>query len=220
MSAVPATTKPDHPRMSGEDRRRQLIDVAIDLFSRKGFSGTTTKEIAAAAGVTEAIIFRHFATKEDLYKAILDTKCAPDRATEWLAEAQVFMDTNDDEGLFRLLLAQILRGYREETQFKRLMLYAALEGHDLAIMHHNQIKLPIGFKLLEYIGRRQAEGALRGCNPVAILYALAGIPEAYAMHKYIHKEAFPNESDEPFVDTFVAILMDGLRVSAKEGHSN
>jgi len=48
--------------MSGEDRRRQLIEVAIDLFSRRGFSGTTTREIALAAGVTEAIIFRHFAT--------------------------------------------------------------------------------------------------------------------------------------------------------------
>jgi TetR/AcrR family transcriptional regulator len=47
-------------RMSASDRRNQLIDVAIDLFSRKGFGGTTTKEIAAAAGVTEAIIFRHF----------------------------------------------------------------------------------------------------------------------------------------------------------------
>ena len=37
---------PTH-RMSAEDRRRQLIEVAIDLFSRKGFDGTTTKEIAA-----------------------------------------------------------------------------------------------------------------------------------------------------------------------------
>ena len=61
-----------HPRMSGEDRRRQLIEIAIDLFSQRGFSGTTTREIAVAAGVTEAIIFRHFATKQDLYAAILD----------------------------------------------------------------------------------------------------------------------------------------------------
>ena len=57
-----------HPaRMAAEDRRQQILDVAVQLFSQKGFRGTTTKEIAMAAGVNEAIIFRHFATKSELY---------------------------------------------------------------------------------------------------------------------------------------------------------
>ena len=62
---MPSTTH----RLTAPDRRRQLIEAAMDLFSRKGFAGTTTKEIALAAGVSEAIIFRHFATKRDLYTA-------------------------------------------------------------------------------------------------------------------------------------------------------
>ncbi|HEX8089911.1 MAG TPA: helix-turn-helix domain-containing protein, partial [Blastocatellia bacterium] len=61
-------------RMTGENRRRQIVSVAAKLFSRKGFSGTTTKEIAEGAGVSEAMIFRHFATKSELYAAILDDK--------------------------------------------------------------------------------------------------------------------------------------------------
>ena len=60
------------PRMAAEDRRQQILDIAVRLFSHKGFRGTTTKEIALAAGVNEAIIFRHFATKEELYRAIID----------------------------------------------------------------------------------------------------------------------------------------------------
>ena len=64
---------PPRPRLSSDDRRRQLLSHAIALFSRHGFSGTRTKDIAAACGVSEAILFRHFATKEDLYHAILDT---------------------------------------------------------------------------------------------------------------------------------------------------
>ena len=63
-------------RMPAEDRRRQIIGVAIRLFSQKGFRGTTTKEIAAAAGVNEAIIFRHFVTKSELYSAMIDEKAA------------------------------------------------------------------------------------------------------------------------------------------------
>src|SRR5215208_4694809 len=75
-------TAPPHPaqpqaaagRMCADDRRRQIAEVAMRLFSERGFRGTTTKEIAQAAGVSEAIIFRHFATKEDLYSAIIDLK--------------------------------------------------------------------------------------------------------------------------------------------------
>src|SRR5579862_1614878 len=115
------TPAPPQPRMSGEERRRQLIEVAIDLFSRNGFGGTTTKEIAAAAGVTEAIIFRHFATKQDFYKAILDYKCALADAEEWMAEARTFMDSDDDEGLFRLLLSKIVAFNRDEPRLARLL---------------------------------------------------------------------------------------------------
>src|SRR4051794_1665341 len=110
--------------MSGEDRRKQLIEVAIDLFSKKGFGGTTTREIAAAAGVTEAIICRHFANKQDLYTAILDYKGMATGAEEWLTEAEVFMDREDDEGLFRLILTKVIEVHRTEPRFERLMIHA------------------------------------------------------------------------------------------------
>ena len=61
-------------RMAGEERRLQILRIAVRLFSQHGFRGTTTKEIAQAAGVSEAMVFRHFATKEELYTAILDHK--------------------------------------------------------------------------------------------------------------------------------------------------
>src|SRR5712671_7064030 len=63
-----------NPRLTSENRRRQLLEHAVALFSQRGFSGTRTKDIAAACGVSEGILFRHFATKEDLYHAILDMK--------------------------------------------------------------------------------------------------------------------------------------------------
>src|ERR1035441_5148426 len=125
--------------MSGEDRRRQLIEVAIDLFSQRGFAGTTTREIAIAAGVTEAIIFRHFATKQDLYAAILENTTTLPTDETWLAQVQSHMDRDDDEGLFRLIVSSILETHRTEPRFERLMLHASLEGNELAVMHRNRI---------------------------------------------------------------------------------
>jgi TetR/AcrR family transcriptional regulator, transcriptional repressor of aconitase len=62
-------------RLDSEARRRRIVDAALPLFARKGFAGTTTKEIAEAAEVSEALLFKHFPTKAALYVAIQDFGC-------------------------------------------------------------------------------------------------------------------------------------------------
>src|SRR5580693_5116093 len=127
-SSVPPVRK---SRMHADDRHRQLLRSAIDCVARNGFGGTKTKDIAAACGVSEAILYRHFATKEDLYHAILDTHEAAAGKDEWLAEMRAIAESRDDLGFIRCMLAQILKSFREDTAFHRLMLYAGLEGHSL-----------------------------------------------------------------------------------------
>src|SRR6516165_1200789 len=95
------------PRLTASDRRRQLLESALDLFAKKGFAATTTKEIAAAAGVTEAIIFRHFPTKLDLYSAVLDLKHESGEIAADVAHWQTLMDANDDIGLFRAIIHKV-----------------------------------------------------------------------------------------------------------------
>lgn len=185
--------------------------MAIDVFSRRGFSGTTTKEIAAAAGVTEAIIFRHFATKEQLYTAILDRRRQMPGGQEWLAGIQAYMDRNDDEGLVRTLIEKIIRVIREDSKYERVLLYAALEGHELAAMYHEQFTEPIRELLRGYIARRQTEGALRKLNPDGVLSAMAGMALQYATHTHMCHYKDAGFSDEEAVETFTRILMDGIR---------
>jgi AcrR family transcriptional regulator len=59
-------------RLPAAERRLHLIETAIRLFSEGSYRGTTTAEIARAAGVSEPILYRHFASKRDLYLAALD----------------------------------------------------------------------------------------------------------------------------------------------------
>jgi AcrR family transcriptional regulator len=58
-------------RQSAEQRRQQLLEAALPLFSEHGFEGTTTRAIAEAAGITEALIFHYFPTKLALFQAII-----------------------------------------------------------------------------------------------------------------------------------------------------
>jgi AcrR family transcriptional regulator len=59
-------------RLSSEERRQAIVDAVKGVFAEKGFDGTTTRELAQAAGVSEALLYKHFPSKESLYAAMLD----------------------------------------------------------------------------------------------------------------------------------------------------
>ncbi|CAM2005449.1 helix-turn-helix domain-containing protein [Acanthopleuribacter pedis] len=62
-------------RLSAEQRRNSIIAAALPLFSYQGFNGTTTKQIAEKAGVSEALLYRHFPSKEHLFSEIQGGLC-------------------------------------------------------------------------------------------------------------------------------------------------
>ena len=59
-------------RLDSEERRAVIVEAALPRFAQKGFAGTTTKEIAEAAGISEALLFKHFPTKDALVLAVLE----------------------------------------------------------------------------------------------------------------------------------------------------
>jgi len=215
--AKPSDVPVRPPRMLGEDRRRQLLRVAIDSFARNGFSGTKTKDIAAAAGVSEAILFRHFASKEDLYHAILDEKEATMGGDRWFVEMNELADRRDDRGLFRHVARQLIRSFREDAAFHRLLLYASLEGHLLADLFHERFGLPKGDFMVRYVILRQKEGAFRECDPGGAVMFVIGSVVHYAMARHVlgAKKFPPNE--DAIVDQFVELILGGLEQRPASG---
>jgi len=63
-------------RMTGKQRREQLIEIGRRLFADKGFEGTTVEEIAAKAGVSKPVVYEHFGGKEGLYAVVVDREIA------------------------------------------------------------------------------------------------------------------------------------------------
>ena len=59
-------------RMSGKERRAQLVDVGRKLFAQKGLDGTSVEEIASKAGVSKPVVYEHFGGKEGLYAVVVD----------------------------------------------------------------------------------------------------------------------------------------------------
>lgn len=59
-------------RMTGKERREQLVDIGRSLFAEKGFDGTSIEEIASRAGVSKPVVYEHFGGKEGLYAVVVD----------------------------------------------------------------------------------------------------------------------------------------------------
>jgi len=202
------------PRLPAEDRRRQLLDTALDFFSRKGFQGTTTKEIAAAAGVTEAIIFRHFPSKQALYTAVLDYQYESGETAALLSKWKAFMDVNDDTGLFRSIISSVIESHRRDARVKRALLFAALEGHETGLELHRQRSMPVFELICQYIARRQSEGAIRPGNPAGMAAAAFTMAAHYAMLT----EFFgfrTHTTDEEITESFLDVLLHGIQPAPK-----
>ena len=76
LSRPIATVEPSRARKvrRGPLTRKQILDASLKLFSEKGFARTSVRDIAQAAGITDAAIYYHFASKRDLFEALLDER--------------------------------------------------------------------------------------------------------------------------------------------------
>src|SRR5438874_13324875 len=62
-------------RLTAEQRREAIVRAVLPVFARKGFADTTSRDLAEAAGVSEALIYKHFPSKESLYAEIQNFGC-------------------------------------------------------------------------------------------------------------------------------------------------
>lgn len=151
-------------RVAAQDRKQQILQTAASLFARKGFQGTTTREIAQRARVNEAIVFRHFPTKDELYWAVIDDRCTRSRRRERL-EASLSLHASDYE-IFRTIAEQMLRRSAEDKARTRLLLFSGLENHRLAHRFFRTYVAEYYRVLAGHIERRIAEGVFRKVDPL------------------------------------------------------
>ncbi len=205
-----ASQKSASPRMSSEDRRRQIVEVAAEIFSLKGFNGALTKEIAERAGVSPAIIFRHFPNKEAIYSAILDHKVkqAAERIRERLREAA---GRKDDRAYFGALAFDLLDLYSKDPTLIRLLLFSALEAHDLSRMFYKTMSRQVRDHVREYIKQRIADGAFRQINPLVSARAFMGMVVHHAQVVALYPYDDVKISNRQMAEYFVDVFLDGAR---------
>ncbi|MBA4124934.1 MAG: TetR/AcrR family transcriptional regulator [Acidobacteria bacterium] len=203
-------------RMSGDARHSQILQVAIRLFSQNGFSGTTTKEIARVAGVSEAMVFRHFATKHELYHAILDFKACEGGTKNPPWENPIIkraIEERDDYAVFYNFALGALLHHKQDVDFMRLLFHAALDEHELSQMFFDQFVSRIYEFIGSYVRERQIDGAMREVEPRIVVRAFLGMLIHHSLNNILwdRKRHLLNISDEAAAHEFVTILLNGVK---------
>jgi AcrR family transcriptional regulator len=215
-------------RMAGEDRRRQILVVAMSLFSKRGFRGTTTKEIAHAAGVSEAMVFRHFANKEELYSAIIDHKACADNFQQPCDIVPEALARKDDRAVFSGIALAMMRHHEHDTEFLRLLTQSALEGHELADMFWDRNVRRMYDFLGSYIRERQRDGAMRDIDPNIVVRCFLGMVIHHSLNNILWdtRRRLLDIPNERAAEQFTDVLLRGIASTthhsppAPRGHNN
>src|ERR1700730_1230433 len=120
-------------RLDSDERRKAIVTAGVPLCGRKGVAATTTKELAEAGGISEALLFRHFPSKKHLYGEILRLGCEGDPALERLAPPET--STATPVHMITFLVRYFLLGGVDEVELDtrlRLVLHSFLEDGEYA----------------------------------------------------------------------------------------
>jgi AcrR family transcriptional regulator len=210
MSSSPALSPVPRPG----SRRDQILDAAMQCFASSGFRGTTTREIAGRVGITEAALYRHFASKEALYAAIVARKI---EAPDLIAHLEAAAAAGDDRAVLGGLARTLIQRAEADPAFIRILLFTALEGHSLSEPFFAARVLRMREFLTGYIARRVREGAFRPLDPVLASRAFLGMVSDYMNVRVVFQRQadYPQPTGE-VVETFVSIFLTGIRSPSGE----
>src|SRR5579864_6443162 len=196
-------------RFSAADRREQILNVATRLFARQGFKGTTTKQISERAKVNEAIIFRHFSSKDELYWAVIQRKISGAAPSERLRER--LDPSSEDSDVFSRVAAEILDRRAKDQTLSRLLLFSVLENHRLSQRFFRTYAARYYELLAEFIRLRIDAGRFREVDP---LLAARGFLGMVIYHSWV-QELFGGKRYQKFdvqqvSRTLAAIWLQGM----------
>jgi AcrR family transcriptional regulator len=190
----------DRSKNSTEDR---IVEAAVQLFSRQGFNGSSTSEIARLAGVSEVTVFRHFHRKKDLFWAAIESRLRRLRISKELL-GRLAVDENPRTALPGIiaLLVETVRYQPETIRLLYVSLFELDHGSERVLRKH----LSILFEpVREYLTRCASKGLIRDLEPGV---ATLGLAASVAAHQNLQSMLSENETVHANTDEAIAAYTD------------
>jgi len=192
--------------MKKNTTKQRLLDATLKLISEKGYLGSTTREIAQEAGVTELTLFRHFGTKEKLFEALLRTHTFLPRLKELLPE----LDGLSYGDSLRLIATRFLLSLKERKSLVKIM-YSEVTTYPEKIKKlYNKFADDLRLTLASYFRGLQKKGLLRTVSPEMAAQLFLGMLFSYFRSEEIMRAGgMKKQTMEKNIKEFVDIFMFG-----------
>jgi len=204
MASDSESTSQVAPEPRSDETRQRILHSAAEVFADKGYARATTRALAAAAGVNEVTLFRHFGNKQNLFAAVIEQFGGP-AVTAALETQLTGVYAQDLLSMGRHLMQVLL----ERKVTLRLMLCEATHFPEVqALMAQNPRR--IRQMLAKYLQQQIEQGQVRDLQPEAMAQAFAGMFFSYAIGQGILGDSVePELSTEELVAQFVDIFVQG-----------
>lgn len=206
-------------RLSATDRRQQILEVASAIFARKGYQGTTTREISGEAGINEALLFRHFPSKENLYWTLIEELCNARGRRHRIRH--LLQSGGSDAEIFEAVACEFLTRSERDRELTRLLWFTALENHELSARFFNTFVAEYFDALASHVRERMRQGAFRKTDPLLAARAFLGM----VVYHFLVQEFFGGESRQKYeprhvAQTLTRIWLSGMVNPAAGSSSN
>ena len=192
-----------------EDRREQIIDAAMRVFSQKGFTKATNKDIAREAGITPGLIYYYFESKEALLKAILESKSPVQILTSLPPQAMAL----PPETLLRFLVQRVLTIVESENFIGliRVILPEMVYNPDLPPVTATFIQRVLAF-LTGYLEAKMETGELRRTDAALAAQVFIGSVMVFMLRRHIVRDPVAlRYTHEQIANAVVETVLEGLK---------
>jgi AcrR family transcriptional regulator len=197
MSQIKAFPNPDQTRA-------HILEAASQLFAQKGFAGATTRAIADLAGVNEVTLFRHFGSKENLAKAVMDRFGGLAIAEDW--EQRFTGDYHQDLTMIGRVMLQVMT---ERTDAIRMAICEAgtfPEFQQVIAENPRQLRKA----LTRYFKGKMDQGEIHPGHPELLAQAFLGMFFSYiVLQGFLMDSLQPEISTNEIVTQFVTLFVRG-----------
>jgi AcrR family transcriptional regulator len=201
------STRQTGSESSVDETRQRILQAAAQVFAEQGYARATTRALAAAAGVNEVTLFRHFGSKQGLFSAIIEAHAAPALNTAMAAQF-----TGEYRQDLLVMGGYVLQVMLERRDAMRLMLCEAEHFPEVRqVLAENPRQLRQA--LAGYLQQQMAQGRVRSLHAEAAAQAFWGMFFAYTVSLWLLDEPLdPELSTEELVEQFVDIFVGGTLV--------
>ncbi len=194
-------------KLSKHERKNQIILSAMKLFAKYGFNGTTTFDIAKAAKISEALLFKFFPHKSHLYSAIIEYRIQ--QTADYFDIAQSFHKKPKD--FFMQIVKSHIENIENDDTFMRILLFSALEKHKLWKEFYKAKISKVIRSLVNYIAYKVKTGEFRKINPLLAARILMGMVYNYLLSKKIFNiKNPPLLNKETIAQVIVNVFLNGI----------